>query len=120
MTQARDRYRVYLYEAISERSMAYLAEHTDVRVLESPYAKDLAVRLADADAIIIRAKGSVSEQIIDSAKRLKVIGRHGTGVNNIDVEAAKRRQVRVVNTPAANSVSVADRKSTVKEHYWSR
>jgi D-3-phosphoglycerate dehydrogenase len=70
--------------------------------------KDLLGQAADADAIIIRANGSVSKAIIESSTKLKVIGRHGVGLDAIDLAAAKENDVKVVYTPMANKESVAE------------
>jgi D-3-phosphoglycerate dehydrogenase len=60
------------------------------------------------DGIIIRANGEVNRRIMEAAPKLKVVGRHGVGVENIDVEAATEKGIWVVNTPNANSLSVAE------------
>lgn len=62
----------------------------------------------DADALIIRSRTKVTREVIDSAKNLKVIGRQGVGLDNIDLVAAKERGVMVVNTPEALTESVAE------------
>jgi len=62
----------------------------------------------DVDGIIIRANGAVTRPIIESASRLKVIGRHGVGVESVDLVAAKEHGIAVVYTPAANTQSVAE------------
>jgi D-3-phosphoglycerate dehydrogenase len=70
--------------------------------------KDVLDQAADADAIIIRANGSVTKAIIESSKKLIVIGRHGVGLDAIDLDAAKQNEVKVVYTPMANKESVAE------------
>ena len=62
----------------------------------------------ECDGIIIRANGKVSRRVIESAPRLKVIGRHGVGVENIDLDTATEKGIWVVNTPDANDISVAE------------
>jgi D-3-phosphoglycerate dehydrogenase len=64
--------------------------------------------LADADALIIRSATKVTAALIEAAPRLRVIARAGTGVDNVDVTAASRRGVVVMNAPGANSISVAE------------
>ena len=64
-------------------------------------------RIEEIDAIILR-NIPVTAEMMDRAKKLKVIGKHGVGVNTIDVEAAKERGIRVVYTPTANADSVAE------------
>ena len=74
-------------------------------------AKELARDLAEADALIVRSATQVDQQLIAAAPRLRVIARAGTGVDNVDVQAATDRGIVVMNAPGANSVSVA-------EHAW--
>jgi len=64
--------------------------------------------LGDADALIVRSATKVTEELMEAAPRLKVIGRAGVGLDNVDLEAARRRGIKVVNTPEASSVSVAE------------
>ena len=60
------------------------------------------------DGIVFRAKGYLSRKLIEAAPNLKVVGRHGVGLDNVDVEAATEFGVWVVSTPEANSESVAE------------
>ena len=62
----------------------------------------------DADALIVRSRTKITRDIINSARNLKVIGRQGVGLDNIDLEAAKEKRVVVVNTPEALTQSVAE------------
>jgi len=64
--------------------------------------------LQDADAIIVRGRTKVTKEFILQSKKLKVIARSGTGVDNIDVKAAKDKNISVVNAPGANAESVAE------------
>jgi D-3-phosphoglycerate dehydrogenase len=64
--------------------------------------------LRDADAFILRNMPFVDEELLTNALRLKVIGRFGVGVDNVDLEAARRRRIRVVYTPGANADAVAE------------
>jgi len=64
--------------------------------------------LADADALIVRSATKVTSSLIDAAPQLRVIARAGTGVDNVDVDAASARGIVVMNAPGANSVSVAE------------
>ncbi len=69
---------------------------------------DLAAELPNYDAICVRSATKVRQPLIDLCPNLKVIGRGGVGLDNIDVEHAKSKGVHVVNTPAASSRSVAE------------
>ena len=71
-------------------------------------AADLAAAVACADAIIVRSATMINRAVIDGAPVLRIIARAGTGVDNVDVEAASARGILVVNAPGANSVSVAE------------
>ena len=57
---------------------------------------------------MVRSQTKISEKVIDAAKRLKAVGRAGVGVDNVDVEAATRRGVIVMNTPGGNTISTAE------------
>jgi D-3-phosphoglycerate dehydrogenase len=71
-------------------------------------ATALAADLADADALLVRSATKVDARLLEAAPRLRIIARAGTGVDNVDVEAASARGVLVVNAPGANSISVAE------------
>src|SRR5438552_6406355 len=78
----------------------------DARAGRSPAA--LAADIADADALLVRSATKVDAQLLDAAPRLRIVARAGTGVDNVDVDAASARGVLVVNAPGANSISVAE------------
>ena len=78
----------------------------DARSGRSP--ADLAAALSDADALLVRSATKVTADLLKAATRLRIVGRAGTGVDNIDVPAASARGVLVVNAPGANSISVAE------------
>ncbi len=99
---------VLLYEPIHERAMALLQKQANVRMAASLKEVDLIKDVTDVDGIIIRANGKVSRKIMEAASNLKVVARHGTGVEAIDHEAAAELGVVVVNTPEANVESVAE------------
>ena len=90
---------VYLSEYIDPEAEALLREKAEV--------VNSFDRIAEIDAIILR-NIPVTAEMMDQAKKLKVIGKHGVGVNTIDVEAARDRGIRVVYTPTANADSVAE------------
>jgi D-3-phosphoglycerate dehydrogenase len=102
------RFKVLLYETMHSMGTELLEEKSDLIYAKSYDEKDLLVQASDVDAIIIRANGAVSKNIIEAAPKLKVIGRHGVGLDAIDLEAAKMRGIRVVYTPQANKESVAE------------
>src|SRR5437764_3000219 len=64
--------------------------------------------IGDAQGIIVRSQTKVTAEILNAAKQLRVVGRAGVGVDNVDVETATRRGVVVLNAPGANTVSTAE------------
>lgn len=70
--------------------------------------EELAKDVADADAIVVRSATKVTADIIAAGKKLRAIARAGTGVDNVNVEAATARGIVVMNAPGANSISVAE------------
>lgn len=68
----------------------------------------LAAQLADADALVVRSAVDVNAALLAGAKQLRIIGRAGVGVDNIDLDAATRHGIVVMNTPGANAVAVAE------------
>ena len=102
------RWKVLLYEPIHPEGISLLEEKCGVVYPESLAETHLISLVSDVDGIIIRANGTVSRRLIESAPRLKVIGRHGVGVENIDLTAASERGITVVYAPTANAQSVAE------------
>ncbi|MDR7587822.1 MAG: hydroxyacid dehydrogenase [Armatimonadota bacterium] len=102
-----ERPRVLLTEPIHPDGLALLQQSADVTVLPAPEPEAVRAALADADAVVVRLVRLRAEEI-DAAPRLRVIGRHGVGVDNVDLAAATRRRIPVVYTPGANAVSVAE------------
>ena len=78
----------------------------DARTGRSPDA--LAADLADADGLLVRSATKVDARLLAAAPRLRIVARAGTGVDNVDVEAASARGILVVNAAGANSISVAE------------
>ena len=68
----------------------------------------LAEELPDADALVVRSAVQVDDALLEAAPKLRVIGRAGVGVDNIDADAATRRGIVVMNTPGANAIAVAE------------
>jgi D-3-phosphoglycerate dehydrogenase len=74
----------------------------------SPDKESLARELADAEAIVVRSATFVDDAMMEKAPKLRVIGRAGVGVDNVDLDAATRRGIVVMNTPGGNAVAVAE------------
>ncbi|HYP63426.1 MAG TPA: NAD(P)-dependent oxidoreductase, partial [Acidocella sp.] len=98
--------KIVVADKISERGFALLREAGwDV---VSPAAGALAQELATADGLVVRSATKVTAELLEQAPKLRVVGRAGVGVDNIDVEAATHRGILVMNTPGGNAVSVAE------------
>lgn len=96
---------VLVTEPLSESSLAYLAACGEVRHATVDTVADY---IADADALVVRTYTIVDEALLAKAERLKVVGRAGVAIDNIDVAACRARGVEVVHTPAANTLAVVD------------
>src|SRR5437762_8482253 len=70
--------------------------------------KEYAQHLATADALLVRSAVQVTKEVLANAPKLRVIGRAGVGVDNVDLEAATAAGVLVMNTPGGNAISVAE------------
>jgi D-3-phosphoglycerate dehydrogenase len=79
-----------------------------VEAFEQLDADALRGKITECDAIVVRSRTRVSGELLDKAARLKVVGRAGTGIDNIDVQAASGRGILVMNTPGANATAAAE------------
>lgn len=84
------------------------SEIGEVEVATELSKDELLEKVKEADALIVRSKTKVTREIIEAGKKLKVIGRAGVGVDNIDLESATKRGIVVVNAPEATSITVAE------------
>jgi D-3-phosphoglycerate dehydrogenase / 2-oxoglutarate reductase len=99
---------VLLYEQIHSKAVELLKQHAEVRMAGDLAEEHLLQLVADVDGIIIRANGKVSRRLMEAAPHLKVVARHGVGIEAIDRIAAAEHGIVVVNTPDANNESVAE------------
>jgi D-3-phosphoglycerate dehydrogenase len=100
--------RILVTETIAEAGLAALRAAAQVDVRTDLDKTQLLATLPDYDALIVRSATKVTAEVIRAGAKLRVIGRAGTGVDNIDVEAATQSGIVVVNAPAANSVAAAE------------
>ena len=102
--------RIVILDPISTDAGRRLEEETGWKVEErlNLTPEELLQNVDDADVLIVRSATKVTADVIAAAKRLKVIGRAGIGVDNIDMEAASERDIRVINTPGATTTSVSE------------
>jgi D-3-phosphoglycerate dehydrogenase len=101
--------KVVLAEKVSPATLAVFSAEPGWEVVTHDQLPDgLAAALRDADAIVVRSAVQVDDALMEHAPKLRVIGRAGVGVDNVDAEAATRRGIVVMNTPGANAVAVAE------------
>jgi len=103
-------HRVLVSEALAPEGTSILRAAPGIEVDERGVLKkeEILPIIGDYDALIVRSGTKVTEEVIAAGKRLKVIGRAGIGVDNIDVPAATRRGIVVMNTPGGNNVTTAE------------
>ncbi|HMQ32563.1 MAG TPA: phosphoglycerate dehydrogenase [Chloroflexaceae bacterium] len=100
--------RILVTEKIAPEGLAVLQRAGEVDVRLDLDRAALLGAVGDYDALVVRSATKVTAEVIEAGRQLRVIGRAGTGVDNIDVEAATRRGIIVVNAPASNNVAVAE------------
>ncbi len=101
--------KIVLAEKVSPATLAVFQAEPGWNVItHEQISHGLPAELADADALVVRSAVQVDEALLEHAPSLRVIGRAGVGVDNIDAEAATRRGIVVMNTPGANAVAVAE------------
>lgn len=100
--------RVLVKEKIADAGVELLRAEFDVELGLEMSAEELAERIGDFDAILIRSGTKLTAELIERAGRLRVIGRAGTGVDNVDIAAATKRGIIVANAPESNSIAAAE------------
>jgi len=101
------RKRVLIVEPIHKSGVELLKKEVDVIPASDPSVETVCKEIRGIDGVIVRT-APFTRKIIESADKLKAIGRHGVGVDNIDIKAASEQGITVVHTPNANMVSVAE------------
>src|SRR5712691_5575504 len=103
--------RVLVCDPISPKGIALLQQRPEFEVVVLPKGlseAELLPLLKDVVAMVVRSETKVTAKVIETAPLLRVVGRAGVGVDNVDVEAATQRGVVVMNTPAGNTISTAE------------
>ena len=103
-------YKILVSDKLHPSAIEWLSAQADVEVTSDPTItpEDLATTIADYDALIVRSRTKVRTELIGMASNLKVIGRAGSGLDNIDVDVANAKGIRVLNSPGANANAVAE------------
>ncbi len=102
--------KVIVADKIAESGVAFLQQQEGFTVVEAygSSPEELKALAVDADAIVVRSASEITAEIIQAAPKLKVVGRAGVGVDNIDLEAATDKGVIVMNTPGGNTIATAE------------
>jgi D-3-phosphoglycerate dehydrogenase len=101
--------RVLVVDAIAPEGLAYLRERGfQVDELRKPSPEELSAALSGCEALVTRSGTAVTAELLAHAPKLRIVGRAGVGVDNVDVDACSRRGIVVVNAPYGNVVSAAE------------
>lgn len=101
--------KIVIAEKISPAGIRSLSEEPAWMIVgPEEYVKDPAASLHDAQALIVRSAVQANQQLLEKAPKLRVIGRAGIGVDNVDVDYATKRGIVVMNTPGGNAIAVAE------------
>ncbi len=103
-------YKILITDDISAQGLAHLdtAKNVTYDVVKGLTPKALAQRIPGYDGLIVRSSAKVTKEVLAAADRLKVVGRAGVGIDNVDVPAASMRGIVVMNTPGANTIATAE------------
>lgn len=102
------KWKVLITDGLDEGGKTLLKKSVEVTDQPGISADDLLKVVGDFDALIVRGRTKVTAAVFEAGKNLKVVGRAGVGVDNIDLAAAKARGVTVVNSPLATTTAVAE------------
>ena len=103
--------KVIVCDPVSPKGIALLQQRPEFQVVVLPKRlteAELLPVVADATALVVRSETKVTRKVIETAKQLRVVGRAGVGVDNVDVEAATQHGIVVMNTPGGNTVTTAE------------
>ncbi len=101
-------FKVYVSNDVSEKGIALLKEHFEVDVMPNLPIPELCKIIGEYDAIVTRSQTQFTKEVIEAGTNLKVIGRAGVGVDNIDIPAATARGIVVLNTPEGNTMAATE------------
>ena len=100
--------KILVAEPLAEDGLERLRRAGEVTIVSKLPEAELIRRIPDFDALVVRSETRVTAPVIEAGSKLRVVGRAGVGVDNIDVPAATRRGILVVNAPRGNIVAAAE------------
>jgi len=101
-------FKILITDGLDETGQSILRASAQVDDRNNISAEDLLNAIPDYDALIVRGRTKVTAAVLEAGSKLKAIGRAGVGVDNIDLEAAKKHNVTVVNAPMSTTLAVAE------------
>ena len=103
-------FKVFVADKLALEGIAALKEYTPLEIDFSPGldVEAAIAHIANADAVIVRSETKIRGKLLEAAKKLRVVGRAGIGVDNIDLDATTERGIVVLNTPDANATTTAE------------
>ena len=101
-------YKILLTDGLEKEGREILEQSAQVDNLKDITAEELLQKIGDYDAVIVRGRTKLTQEVLAAASKLKVAGRAGVGVDNINLDAAKAKGVIVVNSPLATTIAVAE------------
>ena len=101
-------FRILLTDGLEKEGRVILEKSGQVDNLKDITAEELLQKIGEYDAVIVRGRTKLTPEVLGAATKLKVAGRAGVGVDNINLEAAKAKGVVVVNSPLATTIAVAE------------
>jgi D-3-phosphoglycerate dehydrogenase / 2-oxoglutarate reductase len=101
-------FKILVTDGLDSNGIAILKKAAEVVEMTGITAEDLLKEIAEFDALVVRGRTKVSPAVFEAGKKLKVVGRAGVGVDNIDLAAARAHGVTVVNSPVATTTAVAE------------
>ena len=126
---------VLIADKLAQSTVDALGDNVEVRWVDGPDRPKLLEAVADADALLVRSATKVDAEVLAAAPKLKIVGRAGVGLDNVEIPAATERGVMVVNAPTSNIHSAAEHAlalilaacrqvpaadKTLREHTWKR
>ena len=100
--------RLLVSDPLANEGLELLRSQGDVDVKLRMEPQELLSVIGEYDALVVRSETRVTAEVVDAGGKLQVIGRAGVGVDNIDVGAATRRGIPVVNAPTGNTIAAAE------------
>ncbi len=100
--------KILISDKIHDKAIQEAETFADVDLEFNLSPEQLVEKIKDYDALIIRSGTKVTKEVLDAASKLKIIGRAGVGLDNIDRKAAGEKKIEIVNSPEASTISVAE------------